>query len=407
MKRVLIVGRDFHATLEKIESLGHECIILKDEQFAKDEQRTDKRYYFTSFESREVIVNAAKQLPKIDGLIWTYENYVLPAAWIAQGLGLHGMPVESAESCTDKFLMRQLFAKVPEKISPDFATVSSEDDIVAFARSHQFPLILKPANLVKSLLVTKNNSMEELLINYRRTTEQIDDVYKKYAPQRTPKLLVEEFLEGPVHSVDAFVTGDGTPHVLENVVDYETGYDIGYEDNFHYSRLLPSQLSPEDQQAVRRCAELGIRALDMHNSPAHVEIIMTNDGPRIVEIGARNGGYRERMHQMANGIDITKNAIAVSLNEQPDITPTKNDHCAVIELFPKIPGIFKDIRHEAELRKLNSFRYLSIKVKPGEYTGKAADGYKMCAVTILHNTDTEVFTRELAYVKENVVVETN
>lgn len=404
MKRLLIVGREFKTTLDKITSLGHDYVILKDKHYARNDEWDDPKFFFASFESRESIIEDVKQLPHVDGVLWIYENYVLPAAWIAHELGVHGMPIQSAEACTDKYIMRGLFTKAPEKISPDFAVVDNEDDVIAFAKSHEFPLILKPANLVKSLLVTKNHDLDELLATYRRTMEQIGAVYEKYAPHRKPKLIIEEFLEGPVHSVDAFVTGDGTPHVLENIVDYQTGYDIGYQDNFHYSRLLPSALSAQKQEAIRHCAELGIRALGMRNSPAHVEIIMTADGPRIVEIGARNGGYRERMHRMANGIDITKNAIAVALNEQPDILPAHNYSCAVIELFPKTPGVFQEIHHENQLRELSSFRYLSVKAETGKYVGKAADGYKMCAVTLLLNHDPIAFAKDLNYVQENVTV---
>lgn len=392
--------------LQKIISLGHDYVVLKDEDYADDADWDNPKYFFANFESRDSIIAGTRQLPRIDGLLWIYENYVVPSAWIARELGIHGMPIQSAEACTDKYLMRSLFADAPEKISPDFAIATNETDVIDFAKSHDFPLILKPANLVKSLLVTKSNDFDDLLANYSRTTEQITSVYEKYAPHRKPKLIIEEFLSGSVHSVDAFVTGDGTPHVLENIVDYQTGYDIGYEDNFHYSRLLPSALSAKDQAAIRHCAELGIHALGMRNSPAHIEIILTHDGPRIVEIGARNGGYRERMHRLANGTDIIKNAIAVALNEQPDILPTKNYSCAVIELFPKSPGKFQGIHHENQLRKLDSFRSLATKTETGRYTGRAADGYKMCAVTLLLNRDSETFAKDLAYIREHVSVQT-
>ena len=131
----------------------------------------------------------------------------------------------------------------------------------AFADAHDFPLILKPANLSKSLLVTKSCNLDELRANYERTMAKIGEIYQKYAPDRAPKLLIEEYLDGSVHSVDAFVDAEGTPHVMKEIVDYQTGYEVGYDDNFHYSRLLPSRLSPEEQEAFLKCAELGCRAL--------------------------------------------------------------------------------------------------------------------------------------------------
>ena len=213
-------------------------------------------------------------------------------------------------------------------------------------------------------------------------------------------------MEGSIHSVDAFVTSDGTPHILEQIVDYQTGYDIGYDDNFHYSRILPSALSPSQQQALRHCADVGIRTLGIKNSPAHVEVIMTADGPRIVEIGARNGGYRERMHRLANGIDITGAALSLALGQRPDVSATKNDPCAVLELFPQTPGVFAGISHIDELRHLPSLEYLSIKAKQDDTVGKSADGYKACAIVILTNSDSAQFTEDLVFVKDTVHVAT-
>jgi glutathione synthase/RimK-type ligase-like ATP-grasp enzyme len=64
--------------------------------------------------------------------------------------------------------MRELFATAPTKISPDFAVITSEREVRDFAAQHTFPLIIKPANLSKSLLVTKSSSLEELLMNYQK-----------------------------------------------------------------------------------------------------------------------------------------------------------------------------------------------------------------------------------------------
>ena len=43
----------------------------------------------------------------------------------------------------------------------------------------QFPLMLKPANLAKSLLITKNHNQTELIENYRKTMQRIDVIYQK------------------------------------------------------------------------------------------------------------------------------------------------------------------------------------------------------------------------------------
>ncbi len=409
MTHILIVGKSFSGLKNYLRDHGYTYTVLQDMRTTQFPDKRFKNRIVADFNDREKLfdsVNAIHKRHPIDGLLTTYENYVFSAASIAEHLDLPGIRPEAALACTDKERMRELFAAAPTKISPSFAVIASEDDVKAFASTHRFPLIIKPANLSKSLLVTKSTNLNELLENYQKTIQQIDAVYQKYAPGQQPKLLIEEFLEGPIFSVDAFVDADGEPHVLENVVDYQTGYDIGYDDNFHYSRLLPSCLSPEQIEAIRDTAKVGCQALGMTSSPAHIEIIYTTKGPRIVEIGARNGGYRERMHALANGIDITKNAIALSLNTPLDLAPKKNDHVGVFELFPKTPGIFNGITNEDTLRTLPSLNYLSIKAKPGQFVGKAGDGYKMCAVVILHHADSTQFNNDVQYLNAQCTIVT-
>jgi biotin carboxylase len=404
--RILLVDSGFSGLTNYLRDHNYDYIILKDRASTKYPDKEIAGRVVCDFSDLDAVLKAVDTLPKIDGVITIYDRCIILASQIASHLGLPALPLGAAQACTDKTLMRELFAKAPKQISPDFAEVHSEADVRAFAATHEFPLIIKPANLSKSLLVTKNDSLDQLLENYQRTVSQIEAVYAKYAPHTAPKILVEEFLVGFNHSVDAFVDTDGVPHVLEQVVDYEIGHEIGFDDNFQYSRTLPSRLSAEDQAALRECAALGIQALGIKNSPAHTEIIITKKGPRIVEIGARNGGYRERMHGVANGIDILGAALSLALGQPPHITATKNESISVLELFPKVPGDFVGITNEESLRALPSFSELRVKAKPGAFVGKAADGFKMCAIIELHHPDADQVKKDMAYILAHVSVET-
>lgn len=410
MKTILLVGNSFHTIRDYLLDHGYEYVLLRDILLTKHPEKALKRRLvcdFSSWESIRKAVDIASQKHHFDGVMATYENYVLPAAQIADYLKLPGLPLEAAQACTDKYLMRSLFAAAPAKISPAYAEVTSAEQLRQFATEHSFPLILKPANLAKSLLVTKNHSHDELLQNYDKAMQTIDTIYQKYAPGRQPKLLVEEFMEGSVHSVDAFVDKDGTPHILEQVVDYQTGYDIGYDDNFHYSRVIPSRLEQATIDTMREVAAMGCRALGMKNSAAHVELILNNGRPMIVEIGARNGGYRDRMHGLANGIDIIGNAARIATGAQPEIVATKNESCAVLELFPRAKGEFTGLAHEQELQQLPSLVRYRLMAEPGQMVGKSSDGYKMTVIIVLHNADPAVFQRDLDYITKNVAVDIN
>lgn len=407
MKTIVIVGKSFSGLTDYLKANGYDWVVLRDVKTTKFPDKKFKRRVVCDFSSEEGILEGLGKLKvKPDAVMVTYEGYVRAAALIARHFGLPGMPEEAARACTDKYIMRSKFALSPEKISPAFAEVRSREELVEFAEVHGFPLITKPANLAKSLLVAKSANMDELMANYDKFAATAAAVYAKYAPNSTPKMVVEEFMEGSVHSVDAFVDAEGTPHVIDGIVDYQTGYEIGYDDNFHYSRIMPSRIAGEEKTAFMRCAELGCRALGMRSSAAHIEIIMTAEGPRIVEIGARNGGYRERMYELSEGIDVTRNALALAMGEPVDIAVRRNESVAVLELFPREAGAYRGIANVDGLKGLSSLFQLHEKAKEGEFVGKSSDGYKMCAMVFLHNSEAVQFQRDLDYVNRNVFVET-
>jgi hypothetical protein len=400
-----VVGKGFRGLTDAIVAHGYGYIVLKDRLEPNTSENKSERQVACDFSSQALVLRTVAGIQEnIVGVMALYDNYILPASWISEQLQLPGLPLDAALACTDKELMRERLATAPGRISPDFTVVQGEGDLRAFTSGHPFPLILKPAHLSKSLLVTVSHSLEELLANYHDTLAHITQVYKKYMPNHAPKLLVESFLQGSIHSVDAFVDHRGEPHVLDSIVDYQSAREAGFADSFLYSRTLPSRLSKKDQQALRRSAELGIRALGMRSCPAHAEVIMTKDGPFVVEIAARQGGYRERMHRLANDLDIPGQALRVALGQQPDLSFTKNEPCAVLELFPRHAGAFKGLVHEKKLRALPSLYELSIKAELGQRVGKAADGYKMCAVVVLHHTDLRQLEKDLRFVRESVSV---
>ncbi len=159
-KRILIVGQKISTLVKYLDDNGYDYIVLKDLKRTIFPDRKFKRRVLCDFSNRETVLSAVETIKKpIHGVVATYETYILPAAWIAEHLRLPGIPVESAEACTDKFIMRSLFSQALEKISPDFRIIKSENDVYDFAKTHDLPLIIKPANLSKSLLVTKSQNL--------------------------------------------------------------------------------------------------------------------------------------------------------------------------------------------------------------------------------------------------------
>ncbi len=343
--------------------------------------------------------------PKVTAVIVTgYEHYVAPAAIIADFYGVPSIPFESAQAATDKIIMRKKFADYNPIITPEFAEVTQWDDIAAFLAHHNFPVMLKPANLMKSLYITKNHTTEELQKNYQHMLAELPTVYKRYN-QPEPRIIIEECMNGSMHTVAGFVDSHGTVQLLDDVVDCVTARDIGKHDNYLFNRRLPSMLDTVATDALKEVTRQGVAALGLKNTPIHAELMITNEGPKLIEIGARVGGYRPRMYGFSRGLDLYRATIDLALGKKPSLAPTRSQACDVIELFAEYEGIFDEVIHAKDISTLASYQYMRINVTPGMATGRAAAGFRTPLTVILGHKDPAQVARDSAWILEHVHIQ--
>lgn len=411
-QKIAFIGKPLNKLLEVYKELGYEIAVVLDEKDpASKFPSWLTEIYRIDMSSKESALVALDDLRSkgIEIILSTNESYILPKSWITNALGLPGASEDAAAAATDKYLMRSKFAEYEQStgvtISPQFAQVESREDLLKFVETHNFPLILKPANLFKSILVTKAHNLEELLAQYDYAVGKVAQIYQENnILQRQPKFVVEEFLVGKMHSVEGFVSGNGEVFFAPSVVDLTTAKDIGVDDNYHFSRIIPSALDETIAAKLFETARAGIKALGLCNSAAHVELINTDAGPRIIEIGARIGGYRIDMFKMGYGADLIAAEIAAVSNQSPEIVKDLKANIAVIELFPSAEGNFAQVSNVESLNALKSLNYFSIKRKSGDLIGLSSQGYKATAVVILQNESAEEFQTDYNFVLKNVKI---
>lgn len=336
------------------------------------------------------------------GLLCTFENYIVAKAKLGAHFKVPVQSLESAQLSTDKSLMRQAFLDADRTITPDYATIDTLDEAVHFANSHGYPLIIKPTNLVKSLLVLKCDDEQQLIERFTYAADTIGTLYEKYhIYDRSPQLIIEEFIIGEQFSIAAFVDGAGTPHFCDGIVSLKNAQDIHVDDNYLYSRTLPATLPEEVVTEMYRVAEASVRALHMQSVPAHIELMYGPAGVKIIEIGARIGGYRPRMYSYSYGLDMVQQEVRLALGEQPDLTGTFTSYCATYELFPETEGSFVEITGDIDT---DAFTYYRITAKAGEHIGPAKNGYKATGIIIVTHQEKAVFESLCAKVDTAKVV---
>jgi phosphoribosylamine-glycine ligase len=406
MKRIAIVGKPYKNFISYLEEFHPEIEVIAflDKRDSYDFPKSVKAVYPVDFSSRKSVLSHAKKLSdmKIIGLESEYENGVLSKAWLGEALNLPALSEKAALVVTDKLLMRKCFREKTPSITPAFSRASDWKDVENFVNEYGFPVILKPTNLVKSLLVTKNDSFAELRRNFDLARKKVRALYEKYdVHNRQPLLIVEEFLQGPVFSVDLVIDISQEIRALP-VVDLVTARDLGVPDNYNYKRLLSSQFSKEEQKALQAVAIEGVRASNLTNSAAHAELVLTSEGPKIIEIGARFGGYRSVMYDLSYGVNMYEAILNLAVGKQVKASPAFRAYTAVYEIFPEKSGSFDKIENLEKVEELSSFYSFSMSRKVKEAVGLSKDGYKFCANIILSNKKKEVFDKDCAFVQKHV-----
>lgn len=186
-------------------------------------------------------------------------------ALTADYFGLPGKDWRSAIRARDKGLMRMTLQQANFDDAA-YVRLRAEDQISQLD-TVRFPAVLKPAEGVASQDVILVRDAADLA---RRVAE--------IRQHRDGDLLVEELIEGPLHTLETL--GDGTS--LRVWGGYRTTVSAApyfIEERLTWEPSLPSEIL---DGVLTRLAALGVGF-----GACHTEFIVTADGPRIVEVNDR------------------------------------------------------------------------------------------------------------------------
>jgi biotin carboxylase len=196
------------------------------------------------------------------------------AARIAQALGLQWHSDQNIELVLDKTLMRSRLASAGLDATPHRA-VASASEVVDFLREQEAPVVLKPRMGTGGVAVRVSTPQEAF--------RAWDDLAAQ-CPSEWGSMVAERQLAGPLLLVDAF-SEDGQHTVVGTVRRYNSPgrfVGLGY--------TCPSGFGEQIEQEVADFVLRVLDALDITTGPSHTEIILTADGPRMLETHLRPGG---------------------------------------------------------------------------------------------------------------------
>jgi biotin carboxylase len=244
------------------------------------------------------------------GITTFSDGKIALTAAIADHAGLPYASPATARALTDKSVQRALLNTAGADPVRAVA-VSRPEKVERAAAEVGFPAVAKPC---------RGSGSEHVRVVY--STAEITRHLTALAGRA---LCLEEFLVGLPHpggdwlgdylSAETLTLAPGE-HVVLALSDRLRPVPPMREGGL----VMPSTLPPPRQEVARRAAVAALDAIGMSTGLAHVEIKVTADGPRILEINGRVGGYVADLMEETTGIDLVEAAMLSALGRPPVLT---------------------------------------------------------------------------------------
>lgn len=266
------------------------------------------------------MAEAACELNKdepIDGVLCWDEARIHATAFIAEALGLRNGDPAVIWRLRDKGQTRLALdaAGVPQ---PRSVPVTTLEDAVAAAERVGYPAILKPRALGASLGVVRVDDERQLREHFAFTRDTHGPEPVGFDTDQP--VLVEECAFGEEISVDSVVRcGQVTPLYIGRKV---VGYPPYAEEIGHYVDAADPLLTDPALLAVIQDTHT---ALGFQDGWTHSEFMLTDTGPKVIEVNGRLGGDMiPYLGLLTTGIDPGLAAARVACGLQPDLTGTRS-----------------------------------------------------------------------------------
>lgn len=307
----------------------------------------------------------------------------------------------------DKIDMRKHFWVYDRKITPNFLVVSdkSKKTVKEIKKKLKLPVVIKPSGLGASLLVTICFHEEELTTALKRVYRQIKTIYKQNDRREKPKVLVEEFMEGDIYSIDAYVTSRGKISFCP-LVSVKTGMEIGFDDFFGYRQMTPTLLKKPSIVKAEKIATKAIKAIGLRSTSVHIELMKTEDGFKVIELGPRLGGFRHEMYQMSYGFNHSLNDLLVRIPKKVFIPKKIKGYSVAMKFFAKKEGKLTKLLGIKKVESLKSFKEIKINKKKGDMCRYAKNGGKSVFNLIMFNKSRSSLLADIRRVEKEVKIET-
>jgi biotin carboxylase len=368
-KALLVLGGGTYSVraIEAVRDAGYRTVVVDRDAGAPGLAVADLGRAIDIVDADAVLALAREE--RIDGVLPLNDFGVPTAAHVASVLGLPGLTPRSAELSCDKGLMREQWER-DGLANPEFRVVVSEAEARAACAEIGLPVVVKPAD----------SGGGGRGVSVVREEDELAWAYDFAAPRaRNGRIVVERFLDGTELTIET-VSQRGAVHVLAVSDKIKLPRRTRVATSLHY----PADLPPATLERVHALAAAAVHSVGIADGPAHVEMIVTDAGPVLLELGARGGGGHifSLITEAVSGVPMVAESARVLVGDEADLRVRHERGCVYLLFGPEL-GIIRAIHGVDEARALPGVLDLGITRRPGDVLGPLADSLQRSGFAVV------------------------
>ena len=236
--------------------------------------------------------------------VFAGSDVAITVAAVTEALRLPGIPLEVAKRSNNKSVMKECWLrdKIPTPLGAEVRTLEEARQAL---RHVGFPAIVKAVDNAASRGSMKIESEAQLPLALE----------KAKAASRTGTAIIEQYVVGPEQSVETIIWQGKHYHV--GMADREFGYHPYHIETAH---IDPSRLSSDVQRRIYALVDAAADSLGIEFGPAKADVILTSQGPMILEMPARlSGGFHSQYTTpLSTGQDPIRAVMGISVGRPLD-----------------------------------------------------------------------------------------
>ncbi|MEU0739298.1 ATP-grasp domain-containing protein [Streptomyces sp. NPDC006134] len=292
----------------------------------------------------------------------------------------------------DKFLMQERLREAGIRHIRQHRAPDTEDAVAWCAGSGLREFVVKPVKSFATDGVFFCSGPEEVRAACERLFARSD-----FSGRPITDVLVQERVMGPEFVVDS-VSLDGA-HFVVDMFQY-TKENV---DGNPVYRAMTS-VEPAEHPGIVAYVEQALTALGIGNGPAHSELVLTADGPVLIETGARmHGGQGPSLVDASSTHSLIDLALASRVApddflRRTEVRPSLRRGVVECFLFAPVTGVVTANRVRAMCRDLDSYLYDTCDQVPGDRVDRTTDLITSYGRVVLANADPEALAQDTATV---------